>query len=114
MEVSNGVGVVKFLFQPVKNKLTYFIFISFQSREPFPGSLYLVAEEVKNKKQYVHVLFTVLMCCSLHLINDIPHLDPSDSLIFTMVVGREGSTATGSGIIGYSSLSSVSSTSSSL
>ena len=48
MEVSNGVGVVKLLFQPVKNKLTYFIFISFQSCEPFPGFLYLVAEQLGN------------------------------------------------------------------
>ena len=48
MEVTNGVHVVKFLFQPVKKKLIYFIFISFQSCEQFPGSLYLVAEELGN------------------------------------------------------------------
>ena len=48
MEVTDGVGVVKFLFQPVKNKLIYFIFISFQSCESFPGSLYLVAEQLGN------------------------------------------------------------------
>ena len=57
MEVSNGVGVVKLLFQPVKS---YFIFTSFQSCEPFPGSLYLIAEELYRETQYVDVLFIVL------------------------------------------------------
>ena len=82
---------------------SYYIFISFKSCEPFPGSLWIAAWEFGNDTEK----HNMLMCCSLYY-NDIAHLDPSDSLICTMVVGREGSTVTESGIIGCSSLSSLS------
>jgi len=38
MEVSNGVSVVKLLFQPVKNKLSYFIFTAFNPVNHSPPS----------------------------------------------------------------------------
>ena len=97
MEVSNGVGVVKLLFQPVENKFILFL-PAFNSHSQAPSSLQPGSLGMKHN---------MLMFCSLYY-NDIAHLDPSASLICTMVVGREESTVTGSGIIGRSSLSSLS------
>ena len=91
MEVSNGVGVVKLIFQPVENKFILFL-PALNSHSQAPSSL---------QPGSLGMIHNMLMCCSLYY-NDIAHLDPSASLICTMVVGREESTVTGSAIIGCS------------